>query len=151
MTATLYQRDYNVLTDDERKAWDEMDAAEKLRNTSKLRKAVNYLTYPKAVRHYLSFFPNHYLDTVDLKDEPRLNDLLAKFIADLDATNATETTLMANIKNNEAHFIIASILKSYDFGHHDLYVIPEFWLGNTYPCRLFNNWQKLGRIRVYFR
>jgi hypothetical protein len=129
---TLYQRDYMTLTVEEKSIKEAMDATEKLYNTGKLRKAVNYLRYPKAVRRNLSFFPNYYLDTVDLKDETRLNDLIAKFLSDLNSSSSTETTLMANIKRNEAYFIIASILKSYDFGHHDAYIIPEFMLGNTY-------------------
>ncbi len=48
----------------------------------------------------------------------------------LDDTSSTEATIVHFIEQNAAHFIVASILKDYNFGHHDAYVIPEFWISN---------------------
>ena len=38
------------------------------------------------------------------------------------------------IKKNSKWFIPLSILKDYDFGHHDAYVVPEFAMGSEYKA-----------------
>lgn len=129
----LYQRDFLNITIEEITEWEALKKAEEDdKLPGNLRKPSNYLKYPKAVRHYLSLFPNHFLDFVDLKEETKLHDLSDRYLVTLDDTSSTEAKIVGFIKKNEAHFVAASILKNYNFGHHDAYIIPEFWLGNTY-------------------
>ncbi|MCU7741431.1 DUF4263 domain-containing protein [Priestia megaterium] len=129
----LYQRDFMKITDEEKEKWEEVQQ-EELRDQVKNFSRPNYShKYPIAVRHFLSFFPNHYMDNSELKDaETRFKDLAEKYKAAIDDTTATELDIKSFIKENEAYFLIASIVKNYDFGHHDLYLFPEFLLGNSY-------------------
>jgi len=94
-----------------------------------------YRKYPKAVRHFMSLFPNNYLDIVDLKQERKPHKILFEFRSLLNTPNVSERALINFIRNKGAFFIIASILKdNYHFGHHDAYIFPEFPLGNTYKA-----------------
>lgn len=130
----IYNRDYTKLTEDEVNKWEVLRQKEVVKSSGKLnfRKSM-FRKYPKAVRHYLSLFPNNYLDIEDLKDEDMLKALISNFCDFLDNDNIIERDIAKFIKDNKAYFIIASILKSnYNFGHHDAFIIPEFMLGNSY-------------------
>ena len=129
----IYNRDYTKLTEDEVNEWEVLRQKE-VKSSGKLnfRKSM-FRKYPKAVRHYLSLFPNNYLDIEDLKDEDMLKALISNFCDFLDNDNIIERDIAKFIKDNKVYFIIASILKSnYNFGHHDAFIIPEFMLGNSY-------------------
>ncbi|OMD40102.1 Shedu anti-phage system protein SduA domain-containing protein [Paenibacillus odorifer] len=128
---SLYSRDYTKLTEEERTTWEAMKQDEKI-GTGRWRKRSRYREYPKAARHFMSLFPNNFLDVEELREEDRLNHLTEKFLVELDKPDATEASIMRFIKQNQAYFIIGSILKDHNFGHHEAYVIPEFWFGNTY-------------------
>ena len=129
----IYNRDYTKLTEDEVNEWEVLRQKE-VKSSGKLnfRKSM-FRKYPKAVRHYLSLFPNNYLDIEDLKDVDKLKGIIYDFGNFLDNNNIVERDITEFIKYNKAYFIIASILKSnYNFGHHDAFIIPEFMLGNSY-------------------
>lgn len=128
---SLYERNFTTITDEERLIWEEMKEQEKS-GLGNLRKRNLFLKYPKAVRHYLSLFPNHYLDVMELRDEARLQNLTEQFLLQIENPKANELSIMKFIKQNKAYFIIASLFKDYNFGHHEAYVIPEFLFGNTY-------------------
>lgn len=129
----IYDRDYTKLTEDEINEWEMLKKKEVVKTTGKfnIRKSM-FRKYPKAVRHYLSIFPNNYLDIEDLKNEDMLKTSISNFYDFLSNENIIESDIAKFIKNNKAYFIIGSILKSnYNFGHHDAFIIPEFMLGGV--------------------
>jgi hypothetical protein len=75
-------------------------------------------------------FPNNFVDAVELISEKEsfernLND----FSTILGDTHITERDILRFIKNEKAYFLIGSILKrNFRFGHHGLYIFPEFKL-----------------------
>ncbi|WP_019849568.1 hypothetical protein [Desulfitobacterium sp. PCE1] len=131
----IYERDYTVLDDLEKEEWDVIQQKEviyKDGKPSKLRRNL-FRDYPKAARHYLSLFPNNYLDIEDLKDCSSLEKHICEYEELLNDVSTDERTLLNFIKDKRAYFIVASILKdNYYFGHHSAYIIPEFMLGNSY-------------------
>lgn len=127
----LYKRDYTKLTDEELISWEAVKEQEKA-GKGNLKKANLFRQYPKAARHYMSLFPNHYLDIEELQEFDRLEDLSDKFLNEIDNLGATEITIMKFIKQYQAYFIVGSLLNEYNFGHHEAYIIPEFLLGNTW-------------------
>jgi hypothetical protein len=130
---TLYDRDFNTITDEENLLWTELKELEKVVVNGKpsdlIRKSL-YSKYPVAVRHFLSLFPNNLLDSVELRSESEsLKKKLQDFNILLDNTQTTERQILNFIKNEKAYFLIGAILKSnYRFGHHSLFIFPEFKL-----------------------
>jgi hypothetical protein len=123
-------RNYHTITEDEQAIYIDLAQKEVVYNNGKptlLRKSL-YNKYPKAVRHYLSLFPNKLLDRVDLLgDQNVLISILNGFKLLLDASGTSEQEIQKFIKDKEAYFIIGAILKTnYRFGHHGLFVFPEF-------------------------
>jgi hypothetical protein len=55
-----------------------------------------------------------------------------------------ENDIQRYIKDNKKWFIPASILKDYDFGHHEAYLVPEMPLGNEYKT----DYMILGRNSI---
>jgi len=128
---SLFDRDYSKLTEEEIQTWEAIKEQER-HGKGNLRKANLFRNYPKAARHFMSLFPNYYLDIEELREEERLKDLTEEYLTEINKADATETSIMKFIKQNQAYFIIGSILQDYNFGHHEAYVIPEFMFGNTY-------------------
>lgn len=130
----IYERDYSKLTQEEIATWEVLKLKEEIKIDGKLFSRKNlFREYPKAVRHYLTLFPNNYLDIEDLKKEEELLDIVQQFKQKLEEKNSNERTILNFIKESKAHFIIGSILnRGYSFGHHDAYIFPEFQLGNSY-------------------
>lgn len=128
---SLYKRDYSKLTEEKILTWEDMKEQEKS-GKGNWKKANLFRKYPKAARHFMSLFPNYYLDIEELREEERLKDLTEKYLIEIGKPTATETSIMKFIKQNQAYFIVGSLLKEYNFGHHEAYVIPEFLFGNTY-------------------
>ena len=97
-----------------------------------------YFEIPKEVRHYNSMFPNNFLDVVDFADENKkhlMKEINEKFDILINDDTKKESDLKRFIKENEAYYIIGSILRrNYNFGHHGAYLFPEFQLGNEYKC-----------------
>lgn len=130
----LYNRDYNKLTPSENEKWLSLRQEEVVGKLGKLKiRRSRFLDYPKAARHFISLFPNNYLDIVELKDEEGLKSQLDQFRRLLDSDDVTERKILNFINQECAYFIIGSILKRYfHFGHHDAFLFPEFQLGNSY-------------------
>lgn len=128
---SLYTRDYTKLTNEEITLWEYMKEKEKVGNGS-LGNRVLFREYPKAARHFTSLFPNNYLDVEELCEEDRLHDLTEKFVIELDEPTTNEASIMRFIKENQAYFIIGSLLNDYKFGHHEAYIFPEFRFGINY-------------------
>ena len=134
----LYSRDYTILEPDENQLWEELKAKEIVFHEGKptmIRKS-EYKNFPKAARHYDSLFPNNFVDSIDLKDSKEdLSKSLNKFELLLNDKTITERNILNFIKDNNAWFIIGSILKNnYHFGHHALYIFPEFQLPPNYQA-----------------
>jgi len=128
----LYKEDYNVISDNDRKLWEELKEKEIIYQNgqpTKIKRS-RRKEYPKAVRHFLSVFPNNFIDFVDIVlDGEELLKKLTGFETLIDENTITERTILEFINKDEAYFIIASILKNrFPFGHLTLYLFPEFKL-----------------------
>lgn len=108
----IYGRDYTQLTIEEMDQWKALREQEIVKPLSliQVRKSL-FREYPKAVRHYMSLFPNHYMDIEDLKDETELNELAEMYLEMLDTPGTPERTVLNWLRENKAYFIIASILQ----------------------------------------
>ncbi|WP_253864176.1 Shedu anti-phage system protein SduA domain-containing protein [Bacillus cereus] len=125
----IYNRDYSILTKKEEQFLDNIKKNEK---SIAIHEVIDYSDYPKAVRHYESLFPNHYLDIFDLKNNQQPQKQLELFHKKLNDTKTTERTLLRFFKESKAYFIISSLMINYGFGHHDAFIFPEFQLGNSH-------------------
>lgn len=131
----IWEEDYQIISDDDRQQWEELKKKETVQYLGSLPVIKSlYKEYPKSVRHHLSLFPNNFLDAVDLsKSKEKLKRILTDFERLLNDTNTTERNILNFIKENKAYFIIGSILKNnYLFGHHSLFIFPEFSLSPNY-------------------
>lgn len=132
----IYDRDYYLLTPQEKTEWENLKEKEIVKESSignlVVRKSL-YRDYPVAARHFISLFPNNHLDIMDLKQEDMLNNLIDRFEEYLSKSEINERGILNWIRENTAYFIIASLFKAeYNFGHHDAFIFPEFQLGNSY-------------------
>ncbi len=131
----LYRRDYFTLTEAEELAW---QAVKRREDASAVGppdlpiKQSLYMEYPKAARHFLEFFPNNYLDFMELREVAALEPTVAAFEALLDAPGVDERVILRHLKDTESYPIVGSILKTTNFGHHAAYLFPEFPLGTTH-------------------
>jgi len=125
----LYKTDYTKLNEGDLKLLKLIEESEKSLHAKKFDEIPDRT---KAIRHYRTLFPNNYLDWEDLQDKVRLEALIMEYNNEIHKAEATETTIANWIKNENAHFIVASILKDTNFGHHEAFIIPEFKLGNSY-------------------
>jgi len=132
---SLYERDYFKLTEEEI-----IKKAEIIeRNTTKhgnleIYNCNMHFELPKAVRHNDSLFPNNYMDYVDLYNYKKMKALNELYLNEIENDDATELSIKNVIGKNKLYHIIGSILKGgqYHFGHHNLYIFPEFELGSSY-------------------
>ena len=135
MPTTIYNRDYNKITPEETAQY---EAAIQRGIVKKVGELVirndSIYDYPKAARHNISLFPGHYLDPADLRD--CVDDFsvdIDELAALIDDKDKSERNILKFIKEKKAYFIIGSIAKkAYSFGHHDLYLFPEFELNASY-------------------
>ncbi|UJF32179.1 Shedu anti-phage system protein SduA domain-containing protein [Paenibacillus hexagrammi] len=130
----LFDRDYTVLTSEEKSEYDQVLEREKVRKLGELdvRKSL-FREYPKAARHFKSLFPNNYLDIVDLDKREEIESVVDKFLTKLDDGSIKDERDVARyIKDANAYYIIGSIFNYYDFGHHDAFIFPEFQLSATF-------------------
>lgn len=129
-----YKRDYTKLSEEELLEWEKVKAQERipLGNSGLFVTKNKFHEYPKAARHYESLFPDNYLDIMDLRQNDKLKEQADKFLKLVHNPTSNERTILNFINENEAYPIIGSLFKSYQFGHHDAYIFPEFQLGNSY-------------------
>lgn len=126
----LYDRDYTVLTEEELMY---LAKIQKTDGERKFGRKNSIREYPPAIRHYMSLFPNNYLDFVELTENPSLGQIVEAFRELIEDESVGEREILKWFKETRAYFIIGSIMKAnYSFGHHDAYVFPEFQLGNSY-------------------
>jgi hypothetical protein len=137
---SIFSRDYFKLTDDEiklTKEYDRLDAEksieEMIRSAKEMKNPFELLELVEKhpfLLNVASYFPNNFLNEPDIairKKDYKLK--LENFELLLNKKDTTERNILNFIKDNEAHFIIGSILKNYTvFGHHDRYIFPEFQL-----------------------
>lgn len=129
-----FNRNYCILTEEEERYIRELKEAEVIYKlvSSEIRKS-RFRDYPKAARHYEQLFPNNYLDIVELKNEITLHNIIKQFHALLESPNVNERAILKFIRENQAYFIIGSLLHKYfRFGHHEAHIFPEFQLGNSF-------------------
>lgn len=129
----LYERDYATLSVEEETQWRSLQQQEIVSKigTLTVRKSL-FRDYPKAVRHFINLFPNNYLDIVELKDETRLNGQLDQFRHLFNSKDVTERSILRFIHQHRAYFIVGSILRHFQFGHHEAHLFREFQLGNSF-------------------
>lgn len=133
----LYDRDYNQgPTDEEKQAYKDITGFDfgREREGGCYCRAVSPSSYPKAVRLYMTIFPNNYLDFVDLKDCDTLQKKNNLFLELLNKKDINERSVLNHIKETKSYHIIGAILNglSAGTGHHGLYLFPEFQLGNAF-------------------
>lgn len=134
----LYDRNYKILTDEEKDIWKKAeDFLEKSKGPIGEIYPSNLVEYykilPEAVLYHKQLFPNNYLNTDDLTDKVKLKSKIDDFKSLLDKP-ATEREILYFINSNKAYYIIASVFKGfhYTFGHHNAFVFKEFELPPNY-------------------
>jgi len=130
----LHQRDYTKLNGKEKSEWLNIQQRERRDRDSlpRLKVAWSIHDYSKAIRHFWHLFPNNYLDTAELKKTRMLERKVERFRSLLASPRLTERRILRLIREERAHFIVGSILKNFDFGHHEAYLFPEFPLGTSH-------------------
>lgn len=133
---SLYDNnDYTYLNEQDKKVWEELKEKEVLNKEGKKRafgRVSRYREYPKSVRHYLSIFPNNFVDAIELKKEENLLNIIKEFKDLIDSKSTNERDILNFINNGLSIHMIVSLVSDYNFGHHSLYVFPEFQLGVSY-------------------
>lgn len=129
---TLYDRNYCLKPNDNELAeYSQIYESEKI-PCSSIGQICKYSQYPRAMRHYLSLFPNNLMELNDYRENAESDaDSFEKFLSD---KSISERDIL-NFINKENHFhIIASLLSGggYNFGHHATFVFPEFEILNNY-------------------
>lgn len=126
----LHSRDYFLLSDDEAKKKDEYIHQLSGLDIFNL-KPMDY--YPLAVRHHLSLFPNNHIELLGLKEQFNLIEQNKAFFHLIETEGCLERNVLNFINQTPAYHIVGSILKDrFPFGHHELYLFKEMWLGNEY-------------------
>lgn len=130
------RRDYRVLTTLENDEWERIKQEEIVHRLSTLNIRKNLFSkYPKAARHFMHLFPNHYLDIIELQDTEYLQKKISEFSELLNKPETLERDILNYINHSSSFIIIGSLLKKYyNFGHHEAHVFREFPLGTSYKA-----------------
>lgn len=92
-----------------------------------------FMDYPIEIRHWLSLFPQNYLDVAILSEKEIHRCISEKFNSLLASEDSKERDVLRFLKEEHHYLLISSLLKKYySFGHHDAYIFPEFQIGNSY-------------------
>lgn len=131
----LYSRDFTKLTEEEIDLWQKAELVfQKSGGRSGIPSAA-YMSYfdtmPRAAQHARTLFPNNYLPTGYLKDNNEFIKAKEDFELLLNS-GAGERQILNFIKDREAAFIVGSIFKNYNFGHHIAFAFREFELPPYY-------------------
>jgi hypothetical protein len=132
----LYQRDYTKITPEEEQEFSEFNQSITTGNLGRFPTRCA-CPPPKTLRYYETLFPNNYLDIFELKElGTELNSRLEEFRDLLESEDIRESDILRFIRNpdSKSYFIIASLLRRYDFGHHAAFLFREFQLGNSYKA-----------------
>lgn len=126
----LYERDYTFLTADEvkkKKEYQKQITEVDILNI----KPTEY--YPLAVRHNLSLFPNNHIELLGMREQCDIPALNLAFLRLIEKEGCLEREILNFINQTPAYHIVGSILKNrFPFGHHELYLFKEMWLGEDY-------------------
>ena len=126
----LYSRDYTILFPEEIEK--KIEYVQRHTNPDLLSiKPMEY--YPLAVRHNLSLFPNNHIELLGMKEAGNIAGLNEAFLRLISDDNCLERDVLNFINHTPAYHIVASMLKDrFPFGHHELYLFKEMWLGDDY-------------------
>ncbi|MDR6966889.1 hypothetical protein J2X31_000889 [Flavobacterium arsenatis] len=127
-------RDFSKLNDDELNAFEEYNSfhifppgktIKILTPTESMKQMEILLKYP-ALKNFESLFPNYYLNNFDIRSN-KLDYIrkLQLFIELLQDKDITERNILNFIRAYDAQFIISSVLKFTNYGHHDRYIFQE--------------------------
>ncbi len=78
---------------------------------------------------HISLFPNHNLMDPSFENRYPYKVSLSRFIELVENVSTLERDILNFIRDERAYFIVASLLKKYNFGHHGIYFFREFPLG----------------------
>ncbi|MBS1587161.1 MAG: DUF4263 domain-containing protein [Bacteroidetes bacterium] len=129
----LYNRDYTVLTEEEKTMWEKVEAdlnrVKKKNDGAITAKGLNdyWKNIPRAAAHCKTLFPNNYLNVDELEEVDKLSSIKVQLELLLDS-EPTEREILSFIQKSEAYYIIGSIFQYYNFGHHIAYAFKEFQL-----------------------
>ena len=128
----LYSRDYRIITSSELEKYQAILKPET--EGQPIGRINMYDSYPTAVKHYLSLFPNNHINLCDMKKQGDLQVLNDKFKAIVHSENALELDVLSFINKTPAYHIIGSIFECgrFNFGHHEAYLFPEFSFDGKY-------------------
>jgi hypothetical protein len=135
MPTTIYDRDYNTLTAEEQAEYQAAVQKQQVGGVGDLKITKGSIwDYSKAARHHIHIFPGHYLDPADLRNcVTEFSAVISEFETLVHDATKSEREIARFIKEKRAYFIIGSIVKKgYTFGHHALYIFPEFELSAVY-------------------
>jgi len=132
----LYQNDYRTLNEQEQLKYKEAKALVASTDGLSVDEFYQYHELmPAAAYYYESLFPNNFLSIEELDRPADFHSKLAGYMALIDNPATGEREVLNYIKNNEAYFIIASMLKKgFDFGHHEAYLFKEFALPPSFKA-----------------
>lgn len=119
-------KDYTILSDKGKQEQEKIECEKvKLPNSK-----TSHSKFSKEIRHYNSLFPNNYIDICTLKSLEN-EKILKEFKELINEPETKESDISKFIKDKNAYFIIASLLRETSYGHHDVYVFPEFQLSDN--------------------
>ena len=136
----LYERDFKKLEEKEK------EESEKYKNRDHI-KSINdekriwprtpgrpiYEEFSKAVIHHHSIFPNNLLSVHDLKNKKiEFESGIETFETLINEKTIKEIDVLRYINENRNYFIVGSLFKDTQFGHHEAYLFREFPLGTKY-------------------
>ena len=126
----VYARDYTLLTADETEK--KIEYQKQITEVDILNiKPMEY--YPLAVRHNVSLFPNNHIELLGMKEQDDIPALNSAFLHLIEKEGCLEREVLNFINQTPAYHIVGSILKDrFPFGHHELYLFKEMWLGKEY-------------------
>lgn len=124
----LYSVDYTKLTPEEMEKKEEYSLSRRSLSTLK---PMNY--YPLAVRHHISLFPNNHIELMGIKSMSNIQRINSDFLKLISKDDCIERDVLNFINHTPAYHIVGSILTDrFPFGHHELYLFKEMYLGNEY-------------------
>lgn len=124
----LFSRDYTRLSLEEEK--EKQQYIEKPVDLTAIRTPDSF---PYAVHHNCSLFPNNYILLREFKDTQNLEELNNRFDDLIHREGTLERQVLNFINQTPAYHIVASILMDrFPFGHHECYLFKEFWLGDKF-------------------
>ena len=106
---------------------------------------------PGYVYKHDCLFPNHNISYSDIEDDkPWFEQNLEGFKKVLNDKSTTEKHLLSYLRDNKGAFIITSILRHTDFGHHERFIFPEFYLADHYKVDFLIVGRASGGYRFLF-